>query len=293
MTDPWKISLHGGHSGDFCEHGNDTLRGMLDAAVSFGYSTFGVTAHSPAVDPKFLYEEEVEAGLGVGDVAQTFNEYASTCAEFVDEYSDRIEVLVGAEVEIVPESSFADQAAKIKRDSRIDYLVGSVHWVDEIPFDTTRSDFEKAVANRDGLKPFALRYYELLGEMIDQVKPEVVGHFDLPLLFAEGAPELESPAVKNTVATVLEKASAAGCILDLNVGALAKGLATPYPAPWIVQLAAYIGVPFCLGDDSHSIAQVGAGIAEGREYLLGLGVETITKLSRRHGAIVQEVVALK
>jgi hypothetical protein len=35
------VSLHGGHSGDFCEHGADSLREMLDAAVSFGYSTFG------------------------------------------------------------------------------------------------------------------------------------------------------------------------------------------------------------------------------------------------------------
>ncbi|HIF73288.1 MAG TPA: histidinol-phosphatase HisJ family protein [Dehalococcoidia bacterium] len=292
IAEPWKVSLHGGHSGDFCAHGHDTLREMLDAAVSFGYSTFGVTAHSAAVDPKFLYEEEVEAGLGVDDLAQTFRDYASTCAELVTEYSDRIEVLVGAEVEIVPESSFADQAAKLKQDFHLDYLVGSVHWVDEMPFDTTSGDFEKAVANRGGLEPFVLRYFQLISEMIDRVKPEVIGHFDLPRLFSDGAPELESSAVKSAVASTLEKASAAGSILDLNVGSLAKGLSTPYPAPWIVRLATDIGVPFCFGDDSHSIAQVGAGLVEGREYLLANGVESITSLKRESGTIVKTTMPL-
>ncbi len=293
MSELWKVSLHGGHSGDFCEHGEDTLREMLDAVVSCGYSTFGVTAHSPATDPKFLYEEEVEAGLSINDLARKFGEYTATCAELANEYSDRIEVLLGAEVEVVPESSFAQNAAALRSEYKLDYLVGSVHWVDEMPFDTSKLDFDKAVANRGCLEPFLLRYYELVGEMIVQVKPEVIGHIDLPRLFCEGAPELESDSVMRAVYTAFEKANAVGCILDLNVGALSKGLATPYPAPWIVQLASEMGLPFCFGDDSHSVAQVGAGIDAGRAYLLEHGIETITKLTRRNGTIAREIVPLR
>jgi histidinol-phosphatase (PHP family) len=293
MSEPWKISLHGGHSGDFCAHGTDTLRGMLDAAVAFGYTTFGVTAHSQARDAKFLYKEEVEAGSGVGDMAENFRKYASTCTDLIDEYSSQLEVLLGAEIEVVPESTFAVDAVALKRDHKLDYLVGSVHWVDELPFDTNQDDFDKAVANRGGLEPFLLRYYELVGRMIVEVEPEVVGHLDLPRLFSEGAPELESAAVGVAVARVLENILAAGTIIDLNVGALSKPLALPYPAPWIVGMASEMGVPFCLGDDSHSIAQVGAGIAEGRDYLLGLGVDSITRLTRKNGDIVKEIVLLR
>jgi histidinol-phosphatase (PHP family) len=293
MSEPWKISLHGGHSGDFCAHGTDTLRGMLDAAVAFGYTTFGVTAHSQARDAKFLYKEEVEAGSGVGDMAENFRKYASTCTDLIDEYSSQLEVLLGAEIEVVPESTFAVDAVALKRDHKLDYLVGSVHWVDELPFDTNQDDFDKAVANRGGLEPFLLRYYELVGRMIVEIEPEVVGHLDLPRLFSEGAPELESAAVGVAVARVLENILAAGTIIDLNVGALSKPLALPYPAPWIVGMASEMGVPFCFGDDSHSIAQVGAGIAEGRDYLLGLGVDSITRLTRKNGDIVKEIVLLR
>jgi len=293
MSELWKVSLHGGHSGDFCKHGHDTLREMLDAAVSFGYTTFGVTAHSPATDPKFLYDEEIGAGLSVDDLAQKFRDFSTTCSDLVNEYSGQIEILRGAEVEIVPESSFAENAVALKSDYKLDYLVGSVHWVDEMPFDTSQQDFDKAIDNRGGLEPFLLRYYELVGEMIEQVKPEVIGHIDLPRLFCEGAPELGSDSVMKAVYTAFEKAKAVGCILDLNVGALSKGLAAPYPAPWIVQLASEMGVPFCFGDDSHSVAQVGAGIDAGRAYLLEHGIDTITKLTRRSGTISREIVPLR
>ena len=291
--EPWKVSLHGGHSGDFCAHGTDTLRELLDAAVAFGYTTFGVTAHSPAVDARFLYPEEVEAGLGVDELAQSFREYAATCSGLIDEYSGQLEVLLGAEIEVVPESTFDTVAAELRREHRLDYLVGSVHWVDELPIDTSQADFEKAVANRGGLEQFVLRYYELAGQMIERVGPEVFGQLDLPRLFCEGAPELESKPVRNAVAGLLENIVAAGTIVDLNTGALSKQLASPYPAPWIVSMASDMGVPFCFGDDSHSTAGVGAGIAEGREYLLDLGVDTITRLTRVDGRTVKEVVPLR
>src|SRR5438045_1413741 len=37
----WRVSLHGGHSGEFCDHAEGTLREILTAAVAAGYHTFG------------------------------------------------------------------------------------------------------------------------------------------------------------------------------------------------------------------------------------------------------------
>ncbi|MDA1280750.1 MAG: histidinol-phosphatase [Chloroflexi bacterium] len=293
MNEPWRVSLHGGHSGDYCLHGADTLPEMLDAAVDAGFSTFGVTAHAPGSDRRFLFEEEIVAGYGPDELRRQFAEYSAVSSELVDSYGDRIEVLRGAEIEVVPESTFAVEALALRKRYDLDYLVGSVHWVDELPFDTNREDFERAVAGRGGLEPFVLRYYDLVDEMVEQVRPEVIGHFDLPRLYAEGASELESKSVRGAVCSVLESVSAVGSILDLNVSAEFKGLSSPYPAPWIVRLANDLGVPFCFGDDSHSVSQVGRGIDSGREYLMSHGVETIVKLTRAGDGIAKEVVALR
>ena len=57
-----------------------------------------------------------------------------------------------------------------------------------------------------------------------------------------------------------------------------KGLATPYPAPPLLLRAKAMGIGCCLGDDSHGPALVGSGLAEGRAYLLELGIRNQTIL---------------
>lgn len=292
MPESWKVSLHGGHSGEFCAHGADTLPAMLDAAVAFGYTTFGVTAHSPRSQERFLYPDEIELDLKPNDLSNTFSNYAKTCKQLANLYEDRLEVLCGAEIEVVPEATYVTDAASLRERHELDFVVGSVHWVGGLPIDTSRDDFKKAVAVQGGLEPFILRYYELVGEMVEKVRPEVIGHLDLPRLYADAAAELESASVRGAVGGVLERALAAESIIDLNVRAMSKGLSTPFPAPWIVQLASQIGVTFCFGDDSHSVASVGGDMSEGREYLLSLGVNTITKLAPSNGEIVKESVPL-
>ena len=296
MSENWKRSLHGGHSGDFCEHGQNTLREVLDAAVEFGYSTFGVTSHTPAgvddADTRFLYSEELANGLTVADLAARFSEYLATARRLGGEYEDRVEILVGAEVEVVPDSMFVAQAQTLRDRRDIDYLVGSVHWVDGTPIDVTKDQFELAVGFSGDFQNFLIRYYELVGDMVEHVRPEVIGHIDLPRLFSEHSPDHDSTITREAIDSVLQKAASTGAILDLNVSALRKGLATPYCSPWIVTRATELGVPFCFGDDSHSVDQVGVGLESGRQYLLANGVETITTLTRMKDSISHKTVSL-
>jgi hypothetical protein len=42
-----------------------TLRDLLEAAVAFGYHTFGVSEHAPRGAERFLYEEEQKRGWDV------------------------------------------------------------------------------------------------------------------------------------------------------------------------------------------------------------------------------------
>ena len=292
LNELWKVSLHGGHSGDFCEHGADSLREMLDAAVSFGYSTFGVATHSPPSSPKFLYEEEVAAGLGVVELGERFRSYSQLSKGLVADYADRIEVLRGAEIEVVPAGSYAIDVGLLREVYELDYIVGSVHWVDEIAIDVDRSEFDRAVTSSGGLESFLVRYFELVGGMISSVKPEVVGHIDLPRLYCDGASEWGSDRVLSAISDALVAARGAGCILDLNVRALSKGLSSPFPSAGIVRMASDLGVPFCFGDDSHSVADVGVGVEAGRSFLLANGVDSITALGREDGGVVRRVVSL-
>ena len=83
------------------------------------------------------------------------------------------------------------------------------------------------------------------------------------------------------------------CILDLNTAGYRKGLGVPYPAPWLVKRAHLLGIGFCFGDDSHSPADVGAGLEPARSYLLQNGVDHITTLTAEGRSLGRKKIPLE
>jgi len=138
-----------------------------------------------------------------------------------------------------------------------------------------------------------VHYYETVADMVRALTPEVVGHIDVIRKNAPSDAELDTPAIRHAARKALEAVKDAGAILDLNSAGYRKGLDTPYPAPWLVREAHAMGIPFCFGEDSHSVGDVGAGIEDARRYLLANGVTGITALNRRGGEVVREAVPLE
>lgn len=272
---PWKVSLHGGHSREFCEHARGTLREILEAAVAFGYHTFGVTDHVPRLEERFLYPEEIEKGYDVSRLEADFDAYAKKVAELAGEFDGRLNVLRGFEIEVVPWDRYAERMLEYRRRYGFDYMVGSVHHVDETLIDGHLEDFHRVLNRFGGLEPLAVRYYELVAEMVRTLRPEVVAHLDLIRRNAPLDAPLDTPPIRCAAEAALEAVRDCGAILDINTAGYRKGLGTPYPAPWLLRLAHEMGIPMCFGDDSHSAADVGAGVEEARRYLLENGVKAI------------------
>jgi histidinol-phosphatase (PHP family) len=292
MADAWRISLHGGHSGEFCEHAEGTLRSVLEAAVAAGLTTFGLSEHAPRSEDRFLYPSERQQGFTVQRLRSDFDAYTVEAKALAREFADRIEILVGFEAEVVPSVSYADQMLAIREEYALEYMVGSVHYVGEIQIDGTIEEFHAALAEWGGFESVAVRYYDAVAEMAARLKPEVVGHLDLIRRNAPAAADLETAAITAAADRALQSVKESGAILDLNTAGWRKGLGNPYPAPWLVKRANELGIGFCFGDDSHGAAQVGDGIDRAREYLMGLGVTSIRVLRRSRGEIASTVVPL-
>jgi len=289
----WAVSLHGGHSGEFCDHGTGSLREMVEAAVLRGYRIFGVTEHAPRVEERYLYREEVALGWDVDKLRRDFEKYAQTITQLQTEMEDQITLLKGFEAEVVPSDRYPEVMLGLKQQYDFDYMVGSVHWVDDVSIDYEPEDFAQAVAAAGSVEALAVRYYQVLTEMVRNLKPEVVGHFDVIAKFAGDAP-LDTPRIRKAVERALEAVRENECILDVNFSRLRAGVDTIYPAPWILELAtrAY-GIGVCFGDDSHRPTHVGGGLEEAREYLLRHRVGEIAVLNRRDGVVVRESVSLE
>ena len=276
----WRCSLHGGHSGTFCEHAEGSLEEVLEAAVVNGYHTFGVSEHVPRTESRFLYSTEQEKGFTVQRLEEEFRNYTKVIGELANQFADRLIVLRGFETEVVPTSDYRERMIAYRQSGDFDYMVGSVHHVEEVLIDGPTEEFRRICDGLGGLEALSIRYYETVAEMIEVLSPEVVGHLDLVRKNADLDVSLDTPRIRRAADRALEATRSCGAILDLNTAGYRKGLGTPYPAPWLVKRANTMDIPFCFGDDSHGPSQVAAGIENGRVYLLENGVKEITVLTR-------------
>ncbi len=282
---PWRVSLHGGHSGEFCDHATGTLRQVLDAAITQGFRTYGVSEHAPRLGERYLYENERNLGWSVEKIAADFEAYGKTVFALAHEYADRLTVLRGFEIEVVPHDRYVSIMQDYRKRFNFDFMVGSVHYIDHRSIDSGLPEFEQAMEAAGGLEPLALKYYDSVTSMVEALRPEIVGHLDLIRKNGHRYGAVDTPKIRCAVDDTLEVVRDTGGILDLNTAGWRKGLDSPYPAPWLVARARDMGVPFCFGDDSHGPEVVGSGIDDARAYLLQNGVTTVTVLQREDNSV--------
>ncbi len=289
MNTPWLISLHGGHSGEFCDHAEGTLESVLSAAADAGFALYGVSEHAPRSAENLVYPEESAQGWTTDTLAEKFAAYGPEVRRLQDLFAGRLTVLRGFETEAAPSTWPAEMEA-LREKHDFDFIVGSVHHVNDIAIDWNLEMLELAADSCGGLEALALRYYDLVAEVVQTLEPEVVGHLDLIRKLAGPLGPVDTLPIRERVSQVLELVAETDGILDLNVSPVRRGHGPPYCAPWILAAARRLGIPFCFGDDSHGPDDVGAGIAEGRRYLLDHGIDSITTPDLRGG---RRVISLR
>jgi histidinol-phosphatase (PHP family) len=233
----------------------------------------GITEHMPSVGDRFRLSEEIRDGLTAKTMYERFVRYISECRRLQSAYAGRIALLVGIEGETYTGS--LESLEEIVPRFRPDYVVGSVHHVDDICFDEGPETYGEAIRHCGGIESLYCRYFDLQHEMLSRLKPSVVGHFDVIRIFDPdyGRTILE-PEIWARICRNLELIRDLGLVLDFNVRALAKGAGEPYVSRPILLHARDLGIPAVPGDDSHGVETVGLNVDRGIRILEELGFET-------------------
>ncbi len=284
MSAPYeKVSVHGGHSGTYCNHARDSLADVVQRYVDLGFSWVCLTEHMPTRNPSLLPPEEAAAGLDVAALQQRFAAYFAEARRLAEQHADSIELLVGFETEAY--TGYEAEVEALISEFQPDMIVGSVHHIRDILYDAGESHYQQAARACGGLENMYCEYFDRQLELINRFEPAVVGHFDLIRIFDPDYPQRwQVPAIRERALRNLDRIKALGLILDLNVRALAKGAAEPYiSAPWL-RYAIDQGIAICTGDDSHGVDNVGKFLPETVQTLTAAGGSTAwTKpVLRRH-----------
>jgi histidinol-phosphatase (PHP family) len=120
-----------------------------------------------------------------------------------------------------------------------DLYVGSVHHVHTIPIDFDRPAYERARQQAGGSDEQLFEdYFEAQYDMLQAIKPPVVGHFDLIRLLSDTPNDTLQrwATVWQRILRNLKLVASYGGALELNTSALRKGLAEPYPKVEVCQV---------------------------------------------------------
>ncbi|EDK41533.2 hypothetical protein PGUG_05631 [Meyerozyma guilliermondii ATCC 6260] len=289
---------HHSHSGTYVSHAQDELDDVVARAHELGFSTFCLTEHMPRLNSKFMYPEETEKSMSIEDLQKIFSQYLEHAARLKAEYANRgLDILVGFEVEGI-DSAHIDHACNLL--PLVDMCVGSVHFVNEIPIDFSQDLWLEA---RDSLPEKTTRalnfeYYKLQRQVLEKVKPTIVGHFDLIRLFepqeidpttgkhlSQVCIETDWPEVWDLIVGNIVFAKSYGALFELNSAAFRKGWNSPYPKKDVCRaIIEYGDARFCLSDDSHAVSQVGLNYNKLLDFIKFLGLQKIYFLSAQNSS---------
>ncbi len=250
------VSVHGGHSGDFCDHANDHLKDIIKKYMALGFAWVGITEHVPPPTDAQRYPDEIEKGITADFLRKRFTRYMTHCRELQATYRNNFTLYVGFETETW--NGCLPYIQGLINRFKPDYVVGSVHHVDDRCIDFSREMYQETARAMGGTDALYCSYFDRQYEMLCTLKPAVVGHFDLIRIFDAGyEARLLKPDIRQRITRNLECIKALGSVLDFNLRALKKGAVEPYVSKSILHQAMEMEIRVIPGDDSHGVADIG------------------------------------
>ena len=268
-----RVSVHGGHSGQFCLHATDTLEEVVLAYIDKGFNWVGITEHTPPPSAELAYADEREAGLTPDHLLAQFGSYFDEVRRLRNKYSSQIRLFAAMEIETY--SGYEHYVPFLIELFSPDYLVGSVHFVNDFNFDYSQDVYDQAAEWAGGVDELYLSYFDLQYQMINLLEPAVVGHFDLIRIFDPiYRDRLERPEIVARIKRNLLRIKELDLILDFNLRALHKGASEPYISESILKMVRDYEIRIVPGDDSHGVASVGNFFEQAVAILTSHGITT-------------------
>ncbi len=251
-------------------------------------------------------------GVALDNLVQQFDNFLVEAHRLKERYAEKITLLVGLETEYITPADLDHLDALLERCShQIEYIVGSVHHVNEIPIDFDLPTFRKALASfpsdsGDGeqsilsnpeerrMEAFLCAYLDAQYQLLRRFYPEVIGHIDLCRLYNPLLRFADYPRAWEKLKRNITFAVGYGALFELNAAALRKGWSAAYPAEDVVEVSGPLeynclisflnpsgkvikeaGGKFALSDDSHGPHAVGLNYARMAEYVRHVGISEL------------------
>jgi histidinol-phosphatase (PHP family) len=242
-----------------CNHAEGELFQFVERAIEKGIKIFGFSDHAPmSFDPNFRMKfSEIEL-------------YFQLIDEVREKYKGKIEILKAFEVDYLPK--YHDNRV-LK--SNVDYLIGSIHFLDGWGFDNPEFIGRYESEDIDSLWKL---YFSEITNMANSNLFDIVGHIDLMKVF-------KFLPIENRIEDLAEESLKAikksGMAIEINGSGFRKPIGEAYPSETILKMVYDMKIPITTSSDAHYVEQVGMFKNEINNLLSQIGFKEVAVFRNR------------
>ncbi len=216
-----------------CNHAEGTVDEYILEAIKSDTKIFGFSEHAPmSFDPKYRLSFE------------QMDEYEAIVLSAKEKYKNDIEILLGYEVDYLP--GHMDERVL---NAKVDYLIGSVHFIDKWGFDNP--EFIGRYEEED-IDEIWQKYFDAIENMAKSGLFDIVGHLDLIKVFKFMPNKNILELAKNALLAIKE----ADMVLEINMAGYRKPVKEAYPSFKLLEYAYSLEIPITFSSDAHAKDQV-------------------------------------
>jgi histidinol-phosphatase (PHP family) len=250
-----------------CGHAVGAMERYVEQAIDAGLTELGFSDHL------FMYwlpHDQRDPELGMAEWEHDF--YIEDVERCRRRYAGDITIRLSTEADFIPGHERALES--IVRRYDWDYVIGSVHFLDDWGIDDSR--YIDRFAEHDIDELYA-RYFETVGSSAETGLFDTIGHTDLIKKFGHRA----TRSLSSDYERLASRFAAAGVCVEINTAGLRKPVGEIYPHPQLLRAYHGAGVPITFASDAHAPEQVGADFSIAVELLRAAGYAEFVTFDQR------------
>ncbi|WP_096258931.1 histidinol-phosphatase HisJ family protein [Lebetimonas natsushimae] len=230
-----------------CKHATGNPEEYVKKAIEKNIKIYGFADHA-----SMEFDEQYR--MSFSDMPK----YEKEIKSLKEKYKDKIKILLGYEVDFTP---YVDKRVL---ERNVDYLIGSVHFLDNWGFDNP--EFIKEWHNRD-VDDIYEEYFSKIQDLAKSRLFDIVGHLDLVKVFGFKPKKNIKDIAKNAIKEIKK----AGMAVEINTAGLRKPVKEIYPSTKLLEMIRDEGIDITFSSDAHKPEDVGYKINEVIKMAKNLG----------------------
>jgi len=247
----------------YCKHATGDAADYVKSAEEKGLEYLGFADHLPL--PTGFNNQ-------AGDLAIPDNDLPNYIRDVKKEIGNKgLQIATGVEADYLP--GYEKQTGEALKKNGFDFVIGSVHFIDNWNFDYSEEIFREGMKKYGGEPHHA--YYALVKEMVGSGMFDIIGHLDLIKKFGY------TPTDPAAIGEILDLAKKKGMAVEVNTAGIDKKVGEQYPSEGILEMCFERDLEMAVGSDAHKPLELGRHFRRAEELLKKAGYTSLVTFKKR------------